>query len=97
MIRSFASDGVEDVFAGVDSRLARRACPRTLWTVARRKLDRLNAAATLDGLRVPPGNRLEALKGDRKGHHSIRINDQFRLCFVWADDGPTDVDIVDYH
>ena len=97
MIRSFASDGVEDVFAGVDSRFARRVCPRTLWAVARRKLDRLNAAATLAGLRVPPGNRLEALKGDRKGHHSIRINDQFRLCFVWTDDGPTGVDIVDYH
>lgn len=97
MIRSFASDGVKDIFDGVDSRPARRVCPRTLWTVARRKLDRLNAAETLAGLRVPPGNRLEALKGNRKGHHSIRINDQFRLCFVWTDDGPTDVDIVDYH
>ena len=97
MIRSFASDGVKDVFAGVDSRPARRVCPRTLWAIARRKLDRLNAAETLVGLRVPPGNRLEALKGDRKGQHSIRINDQFRLCFVWTDDGPADVDIVDYH
>jgi proteic killer suppression protein len=60
-------------------------------------LDRLNAAVTLAGLRVPPGNRLEALKGNRKGQHSIRVNDQFRVCFVWTDDGPANVDIVDYH
>lgn len=65
--------------------------------VARRKLDQLNAAATLDFLRVPPGNRLEALKGDRAGQHSIRVNDQFRLCFVWTGRGPEDVEIVDYH
>ena len=66
-------------------------------TVARRKLVQLHAAATLDFLRVPPGNRLEALKGDRAGQHSIRINDQFRVCFVWTTRGPTDVEIVDYH
>lgn len=66
-------------------------------SVARRKLVQLNAAATLDFLRVPPGNRLEALKDDRVGQHSIRINDQFRLCFVWEEAGPTDVEIVDYH
>ena len=63
----------------------------------RRTLARLTAAATLAGLRVPPGNRLEALKGDRKGQHSIRINEQFRLCFIWTDDGPTGVDSGDYH
>lgn len=65
--------------------------------VAERKLQQLDSAATLDALRVPPGNRLEALKGDRKGQYSIRINDQFRLCFVWTPDGVQDVEIVDYH
>jgi toxin HigB-1 len=65
--------------------------------IARRKLDQLNAAATLDFLRVPPGNRLEALSGNRKGQHSIRINGQFRVCFIWTPQGPTNVEIVDYH
>jgi proteic killer suppression protein len=65
--------------------------------VARRKLRYLNAAADLGDLRSPPGNRLEALAGDRKGQHSIRINDQFRLCFVWTAEGPAEVEIVDYH
>ena len=65
--------------------------------VARRKLDQLNAAATLDFMRAPPGNRLEALKGDRAGRHSIRVNEQFRVCFVWTADGPGEVEIVDYH
>ena len=66
-------------------------------SVARRKLELLDWAGTLDDLRVPPGNRLEALKHDRAGQHSIRINDQFRLCFVWTTDGPKNVEIVDYH
>lgn len=66
-------------------------------SIARRKLNQLNAAATLDFLRVPPGNRLEALYGNRKGQHSIRVNDQFRVCFVWTPQGPTNVEIVDYH
>jgi proteic killer suppression protein len=66
-------------------------------SVARRKLRQLEIAGRLDDLRVPPGNRLEALKGDRAGQHSIRVNDQFRVCFVWTDAGPTDVEIVDYH
>ncbi len=66
-------------------------------SVARRKLRQLEIAGRLDDLRVPPGNRLEALKGDRAGQHSIRINDQFRLCFVWTEAGPADVEIVDYH
>ena len=65
--------------------------------VALRKLDMLNAAVALNDLRVPPGNRLEPLKGARRGQHSIRINDQFRLCFCWTDSGPRDVEIVDYH
>jgi proteic killer suppression protein len=66
-------------------------------SIARRKLDQLHAASTLDFLRVPPGNRLEALAGKRKGQHSIRINDQFRICFVWTPEGVTAVEIVDYH
>ena len=66
-------------------------------SIARRKLNQLNAAVTLDFLRVPPGNRLEALYGNRKGQHSIRVNDQFRVCFVWTPQGPTNVEIVDYH
>lgn len=65
--------------------------------VARRKLDQLDAAATLEFLRSPPGNRLEALASERKGQHSIRVNDQWRVCFVWTAIGPKDVEIVDYH
>jgi proteic killer suppression protein len=64
---------------------------------ARRKLSYLDAALDLSDLRIPPGNRLEALRGDRSGQHSIRINDQWRVCFVWSADGPTEVEIVDYH
>jgi proteic killer suppression protein len=66
-------------------------------SVARRKLEQLDWAGVLDDMRVPPGNRLEALKHDRAGQHSIRINDQFRVCFVWTAEGPKDVEIVDYH
>ena len=68
-----------------------------ILTAATRKLAQLDAAQTLEFLRSPPGNRLEALKGDRKGRYSIRINDQFRLCFRWTAEGPTEVEIVDYH
>lgn len=70
--------------------------PRILRT-ALRKLAILDAAVSLDDLRAPPGNRLEALKGDRRGQHSIRINDQWRICFTWTATGPEDVEIVDYH
>lgn len=66
-------------------------------TMAERKLQLLDCAASLDFLRSPPGNRLEALSRDRKGQHSIRINDQWRLCFVWTEQGPQQVEIVDYH
>ncbi len=74
-----------------------RACPERIGRVARRKLDQLNAAVSLGSLGVPPGNKLEALKGDRRGQHSIRINDQFRVRIVWTDDGPERVEITDYH
>lgn len=92
MIQSFACADTERLFRRL--RVGRFA---NMERVARRKLDQLNAAETLDFLRAPPGNRLEALKGDRKGQHSIRINDQFRLCFVWTGRGPVDVEIFDYH
>ena len=71
--------------------------PTDLVKVARRKLGYLHAALSLDDLRVPPGNRLEALKADRQGQYSIRVNDKYRVCFVWTSEGPTNVEIVDYH
>ena len=97
MILSFHDRATEDIFAGVDSKAARRACPVDLWRVARRKLDQLNAAVLLTDLRVPPANRLEALKGTRRGQYSIRINDQYRVCFSWTVEGPANVEITDYH
>jgi len=97
VIKSFRDDGTEDVFNGRFSKSARKRCPQELWRVARRKLDQIDSAGTLNDLKVPPGNHLEALKDDRKGQHSIRINDQFRICFVWTTAGPKDVEIVDYH
>jgi len=69
----------------------------SIAAVALRRLDYLHAATSLFELRAPPGNRLEALRGDRVGQHSIRVNDQWRICFVWTDAGPTDVEICDYH
>ncbi len=95
MIVSFKDEGTEDVFDGRDTKKARKACPRDLWRVARRKLDQINQAAELDDLRVPPGNRLEPLTGDREGQHSIRINNQYRVCFSWAESGAEEVEIVD--
>lgn len=97
MIVSFDDDGTENIFNGVDSRAARRACPSQLWRIAVRKLTVLDAAAKLTDLRVPGGNHLEALKGDRKGQHAIRINKQYRVCFTWTDKGPAGVEITDYH
>ena len=97
MIFSFADGASEDIFNGVTSAKARRALPRSLWRVAVRKLEQLDSVERLEDLGVPPGNRLEALKGDRAGQHSIRINQQYRICFVWAESGPEDVEIVDYH
>ncbi len=94
-IQSFASPEIEGFFiTGVSPR---RAGWLGVATVAKRKLDMLDYADKLDDLRSPPGNRLEALKHDRTGFHSIRINDQWRVVFRWTESGPTDVDIVDYH
>lgn len=97
MIQSFADQATEDVFDGTRSKAARKACPTTVWNTAIRKLDQLNQAETLDDLRSPPGNRLEPLKGDRAGQHSVRINDRYRVCFVWTTNGPERVEITDYH
>jgi proteic killer suppression protein len=97
MIRAFRDDGTEEIFNGKSTKASRRVCPGTVWNIARRKLDLLDSAEALGDLRVPPGNRLEALSGDRKGQHSIRINQQYRVCFRWTDEGPGDVEITDYH
>ena len=97
MIRSFGTPGTEDIFYGRNSKDARKTCPRDLWRVAVRKLDQLDSVERLDELSIPPGNRLEALLGRRKGQHSIRVNNQFRICFIWTNDGPNAVEIVDYH
>ncbi len=97
VIQSFKNIGTEDIYNGRNSADARRLVPRSLWTVAARKLDQIDAAAALDDLRAPPGNRLEALKADRLGQHSIRINDQYRICFKWSEREAEAVEIVDYH
>ena len=97
LIKSFFDRGTEDIFNRIISREARATCPKEIWPVARRKLDQLNAAVSLDSLRIPPGNKLEALKSDRRGQSSIRINDQFRVCFIWTPDGLERVEITDYH
>lgn len=97
MIRSFKDKATEDIFNGTNSKVARKSCPQSLWKTAFRKLDQLDSVERLDDLRIPPGNRLEALKGDRKGQHSIRINEQYRICFRWMENGPGEVEIVDYH
>jgi len=96
MIQGFKSQMAGDVFNGLSTKEARRI-PQTIRIVARRKLDMVNAAHELKDLMVPPANRLEALKGDRRGYYSIRINDQFRIVFRWADSNAHEVDIVDYH
>jgi len=93
VIRSFRDGRTEAVFDGQ----CPKGFPADLVTVARRKLRYLNAACDLRDLRSPPDNRLEALASDRAGQHSIRVNDQFRVCFVWSREGPERVEIVDYH
>ena len=87
MIRTFKDKGTEDIFNGEDTKRARSTCPQEIWNVAVRKLDILNAAFLLQDLLVPPGNKLEALKGDRSGQYSIRINDRYRICFYWVERG----------
>ena len=99
MIKNFKSSATADVFNDRASRNARRICPESIWRTARRKLEQLDSVDELQLLSVPPGNRLEALKGDRKGQYSVRINNQWRICFEWPKGakGPSNVEIVDYH
>ena len=92
MILSFKCKDTQALYEGKSPRRFKAFLP-----VAERKLSQLDAAQTLDFMKAPPGNNLEALKGDRKGQHSVRINVQWRICFVWTDTGPIDVEIVDYH
>jgi proteic killer suppression protein len=93
VIVGFACAETEAIFRGERS----RKLAQDMQNTARRKLEYLHRARTLRDLQMPPGNRLEALKGDRLGQHSIRINDQWRICFVWRDGNAADVEIVDYH
>jgi len=93
VIQSFADKITAAIFAGLEV----RRLPRAIQAIARRKLKLVDAAVSLESLRVPPGNRLEALKGDRAGQWSIRINDQWRICFRWKGADAFDVEVVDYH
>ncbi|MEQ1930046.1 MAG: type II toxin-antitoxin system RelE/ParE family toxin [Parvularculaceae bacterium] len=93
MIQGFADPETEKIWSGRRS----RKLPADIQPTALRKLRMLNQARVLQDLRAPPGNRLEALRAERRGQHSIRINDQWRICFVWREGGPADVEIVDYH
>jgi toxin HigB-1 len=93
VIRSFKDAKAEAAFEGE----AQKGFPADLLKVTRRKLQYLQAAVALQDLSSPPGNRLEALQGDRRGQHSIRVNDQFRICFIWTEESPTGVEFTDYH
>ena len=92
-----APGGLPRTVHGRNTKDARKTCPRNLWAVAARKLEQLDSVGRLEELGIPPGNRLEALSRDRKGQFSIRINAQYRICFLWTEDGPDAVEIVDYH
>lgn len=97
MIKTFKSAGTENIFDGVASQAARRYCPQSIWPVARRKLDKINRVREINELKVPPGNRLEQLKGDRTNQYSIRINQQYRICFSWEENYAYEIEITDYH
>lgn len=96
MIINFKSQATQDIYDGINSKEARKIA-QTVWRVAQRKLDMINAAINITDLRVPPGNRLEALKGDLDGYHSIRINNQYRIIFFFKDSNAHNVEIADYH
>jgi toxin HigB-1 len=97
MIVSFRDEGTRDVYNGTPSKAARKACPTDIAAIAARKMDMIVQAVILNDLRAPPAIRLEKLRGGRAGQHSIRINDQYRICFTWTDAGAEDVEITDYH
>lgn len=97
MIKSFKNTGTEDVFDGSVTKAARKCCPQSIWAVAQRKMDQINRVIEITELRVPPGNRLEQLKDDRGNQYSIRINQQYRICFIWEEGHAYEVEITDYH
>ena len=97
MIQSFKTTGTEDIFDGLASQAARKCCPKSIWPVVRRKLDQINRVQELSELKIPPGNRLERLKGDRDNQYSIRINQQYRICFTWEEGYAYEIEITDYH
>ena len=97
MIVSFRNRTTENIFDGVNSKAARKMLPQILWRLASRKLDQLDSVQLLEEMRVPPGNQFEKLTGNRRGEHSIRINSQYRVCFMWEASGPYNVEITDYH
>ena len=97
MIASFKNQGTEDIFNGSNTRNARKLCPQSLWRIAARKLEQLDSVVILEELRIPPGNRLESLSGNRNSQFSIRINEQYRICFSWRNESPDEVEIIDYH
>lgn len=97
MIVSFKDTATEDIFNGLTGKQALKRLPQSLWKIATRKLDQLDSVVCLEELKIPPGNHLEKLSADRSGTYSIRINDQYRICFEWSDNGPVQVEIIDYH
>jgi proteic killer suppression protein len=97
VIKVFYDKAAEDIFNGLDTSAARKVCPKELWHIAQRKLDQINRVTRIKDLLIPPGNRFERLKGDRLGQVSIRINDQYRICFLWEDGNAFRVEITDYH
>ncbi len=97
MIQYFKTKGTEDIFNGVTSRAARQCCPQQLWNIARRKLDQINRVNNVNELNIPPGNRLEQLRGAQRNYYSIRINQQYRICFTWENGSAEQVEITDYH
>jgi proteic killer suppression protein len=97
MIKTFKSAGTEDIFDGIASRAARKCCPKAVWPVAHRKLDQINRVRRVEELKIPPGNCLERLKGDRVNQYSIRVNQQYRICFTWEEGHAYELEITDYH
>ena len=97
MINSFLNKGTEDIFNGKNTKDARKICPKNLWRIAVRKLDQIDSIIKLEESWILPGNRFESLSGDRKMEHSIRINNQYRICFLWKDGYANQVEIIDYH
>lgn len=97
MIQKFKNKGTEDIFNGKNIKNAKKVSPCSLWHIASRKVDQIDSVQFLNELRIPLGNKLEILLGDREGEYSIRINEHYRICFKWTDIGPDILEIIDYH